>query len=175
MDCTFSHPIRCDRATFWRLFLDPEYNEQRHRVGLDFPLYEVLEFEKRPDGSASRRLLLEPRLHIPAMLHKLVGNTARSEESGRFDPVQQRFFWQVKMLGLGDKVSLSGENWLEDGASAGVERHVRCSITARVLGLGGFIESFIAKGVRDNYQKAADFTNRWLAERAARSLPGEQA
>lgn len=174
MDCAFSHTIACDAATFWQLFLDPEYNEQRHRVGLDFPLYEVLEFEKRPDGSASRRLLLEPRLRIPAMLHKLVGNSARSEESGSFDPARQRFIWQVKMLGLGDKVDLGGEIWLE-GSGPRVERHVRCAIKARVLGLGGFIESFIAKGVRDNYQKAADFTNRWLVEQAARSLPGEQA
>ncbi len=165
MRLAFSHVISTDSASFWKLFFDADYNEERHRIGLGFPVFEILALDKAEDGSLSRRLRLEPKLSIPKVFERLVGDSAASIEEGRYDPKTGRYTWQVTLLGLGEKVRIEGELWLEERKDGGVDRHVKAEIAARLLGIGGLVESFIAKGIENNYSKAARFTNNWLARR----------
>jgi hypothetical protein len=70
--------------------------------------------------------------------------------------------WQTASSVLTDKISSDGELFFRQ-AGNGVERQVVGHVTVRLFGLGGLIERFIVADVENSYERAAEFTQHYLA------------
>ena len=74
-----SHEINCDEDTFWKLFLDKEFNEKLYRDGLGFPEFSVLE-QRETDTQILRKAAGQPKMNMPGPVAKLLGNNFRYVE-----------------------------------------------------------------------------------------------
>jgi hypothetical protein len=63
------------------------------------------------------------------------------------------------------KIQTDGELWVEERGEKKVERIVRVDNRVKVFGVGRLVEELIEKQTRDNYDKAATFTNQWIREK----------
>jgi len=58
---TLTHTIDCDEATFWKWFLDREFNEKLYRGALGFPEWNIVE-QTESDTEIRRKTSGKPRL-----------------------------------------------------------------------------------------------------------------
>lgn len=125
----------------------------------------VLLDEQRPTGRV-RRIHVVPEQRLPAAVAKVIGADRFSyvlEE--RHDRAGNRMDFTVTPDGMADRVSVGG-SWAVKAAPGGCERVVEIDITVRIPVVGGRIEKQIAEDLRDSYESAARFAQRWLKERA---------
>jgi len=166
MKYTIRHTFNVDGETFWgRLFFDPAYNEALFRDHLGFSHYEVLELDKRPDGSVRRRVESAPKVEIPAMIKKVIGDSTRYVEDGRFDAKTQHFTVDVQPKVGADRFITRIIMWVEPRGDKKIERVVEVDSTVKVFGVGKVIELFIEQQMRANYDSSAEFTNKWIADK----------
>ena len=166
MRYTIKHIFNTDVDTFWdKIFFDPEYNETLFKQHLGFVVYEVLELDKKEDGSISRRVRGVPRVEIPAAVKKVLGDSAGYTENGRFDPSSKRFSIEVIPNTAADKIKTRLTMWVEPRGDKRIERFVDVESEVKIFGVGKMIEGVIEKQTRDNYGRAAEFTNRWIADK----------
>jgi hypothetical protein len=165
MKITISHDFHTDPETFWsKLFLDPEYNRALYKEGLQFPDYEVLE-ERDTGTEVVRRVRVTPKQEAPAAVQKLVGGRFSYVEEGRYDKASQRYRFRVVPATMADKIKAEGELRAEPAGAGRMRRVVDMTIEVKVFGIGGIVESFVAKSMQDSYAQAATFTNRWIADK----------
>lgn len=165
MQFTIRDRYACGAAHFWdAIFFDRAYNEALFREGLGFPQFEVLRQETSAEGVVRRHIRVMPRLDAPAPIRKLVGDALVYEEDGRYDPAVGHFVSRTVPNRLADKFNLTADLWLEPVGLTASDRVVRFEVSARILGLGGLVEKFVERSLRDNYGRSAAFTNRWLAD-----------
>lgn len=163
------HPYVIEPETFWReVFFDPEYNEALYRKGLHFEAYKVI--EETTSGRRTRKLAVTPKLEAPAPIKKLLGDSISYVEDGHLDPAKPSWVTRVLPSKLGDKASISSELWLERTGPGQSDRVAAFDIEVKIFGIGGMFEKFLEKTMRENYQKAADYTNEWLR---AKGLAGK--
>ena len=166
MRYTIRHTFNTDEATFWdKIFFDPAYNETLFKQYLKFPVYQVLELTKNPDGSVKRRVECAPPVEIPAVAKKIVGDSTSYVEEGRFDPKTRRFSVEVFPKMGGDKIKTKVTMWAEPRGDKKIERLVEVDNEVKVFGVGKLLEAFIEKQTRANYDQSAAFTNQWIAEK----------
>ena len=55
--------------------------------------------------------------------------------------------------------------WVEPRGDKRVERFVDVDNTVKIFGLGKILEAFLEKEMRKSYDSAAEFTNKWIAEK----------
>jgi hypothetical protein len=162
---TIKHTIETDADTFLnQLFFDSEFNRALFQDGLGFTTYNVLEDSRDPDGTIRRRVEATPKIELPAPARKIFGDSAGYTEIGRFDPAARRYYIEVipKAKVAADKVKTATEIWVEARGDKRCERLVQVDNTVKVFGLGTLIEGFIEQQTRDQYAKAAEFTNQWI-------------
>lgn len=163
---TSRHTFDIDIDTYWdKVFFDEEYNKQLFVDELQFGAYEVLELNRKPDGSVTRKVRTEPKSDAPAVVKKLVGDSLSYVESGEFDPKARRWKYSVVTSKLSDKVKIGGEFWVEPRPDGKIDRCVTCTIEVKIFGVGGAVEGFIEKQTKESYDKAAAFTNKWIREK----------
>lgn len=167
MTCfTIRHTFNTDIGSYWpKVFFDPEYNERLYKDALAFAFYDVLEQKEEPGGVITRRMRTEPKSDAPIIVKKLIGDSLRYTESGRFDPAKKRWAYNIVPSKLADKIHIAGEFWVEPRGDKSIERYCDCDIQVRIFGVGGAVESFIEKTTRENYEKAARFTNDFIREK----------
>ncbi len=159
-------PYDVPPEAFWgRMFFDPAYNQSLYTEGLGFESLEILEDAVTPDGSRRRRMRVRPRLDMPAAVKKLVGEKVTYVEEGTFDAAAGTFRSRIVPSSLADRIRIETVMRLEPRGAGACERIAEAEVEVRVLGLGGLVEKFIEKSLRDNYAKGAAFSNRWLAAR----------
>ena len=164
MHFEMKHLFRCDEDTFWtKIFFDEEYNRRLFREGLDFALYEPLELKDEAGGGKFRRIKTQPKAQMPAPVQKLLGDPVSVEE-GRFDGATRRWSFKLIPHKMADKISIRGELRMVPVAG-GIERHSSFDIKVDIFGIGGIFESFVEKQIKENYDKGAVFTNRFLDEK----------
>ncbi len=170
MQCSVDNIFAISAEGYWsRLFPDPDYHEQLYLEGLGFPAYELLEERREADGTLHRRIKVTPKTKLPGFLQKLLGGTTSYEEHGRFDPERQTFAFQVHMGRLSERATIRGELRTEPEGPDRCRRVCAMEISVRVPGVGRKIERIIEANLRENYAKAAAFTNAWIRARDARS------
>jgi len=163
---TIKHTIETDVDTFWsKLFMDAEFNRAMFSDGLHFITYNVLEEVHEPNGVVRKRIECAPKIELPAPARKIFGDTAVYTEIGRFDPAQKKYFADVVPKVAADKIKTTSEMWVEPRGDKRCERLVLVDNTVKVFGLGTLLEGFIEQQTRDQYAKAAEFTNRWIREK----------
>ena len=166
MRYTIRHTFNTDADTFWdKVFFDPEYNKALFQGHLGFKLYQVLTLDKAEDGSVHRRTECTPPVELPAAAKKLLGETMSYVEDGRFDPKTRRFTVDVQPKVAADKIKTRVVMWVEPAGDKRIDRFVEVDNTIKVFGVGGMLEGFVEKQTRANYDAAAAFTNKWIAEK----------
>jgi len=162
---TIKHTIDTDVDTFWKLFFDAEFNRSLFVDGLHFTVYQVLEDVREPSGAGRRRLECSPKVDLPAPARKIFGESVGYTEIGRYDPTQRKYFAEVVPKVAAEKLKTTSETWVEQRGDKRCERVVQVDTTVKIFGLGGLLEGFIEQQTRDQYAKAAEFTNRWIRDK----------
>jgi hypothetical protein len=166
MRYTIRHTFRISPEAFWdKLFFDPEYNRALFEGHLKFSIYNVLALDRRADGSVHRKTECAPKVEIPAVAKKVLGDTASYIEDGRFDPATKKFTVDVLPKMAGDKIKTRVTMWIEPKGDKVIDRVVEVDNTVKIFGVGSVLEAFIEKQTRANYDAAAEFTQRWIAEK----------
>jgi len=159
------HPYMIEPEAFWRdVFFDHGYNESLYLKALQFESFKVLEESPGTNGRRTRKVAVQPKLEAPGPIKKLLGDSIGYIEDGHLDPVKPS--WVVKVLPskLADKATITSEMWLERTGPGQSDRVAAFDIDVKIFGIGGMFEKFLEKTMRENYQKAADYTNVWLRE-----------
>jgi hypothetical protein len=164
---TIKHTFNTDVDTFWnKIYADPAYHEKLFKERLKFPVYKVLAYEPKEDGSFYRRIECEPPMEIPSIAKKFFGDSIGYYEAGTFDPKTRKFHSEVQPKAGADKVQMKVVFWVEPRGEKQCERIVDIDSNVKIFGIGKVIEGLIEKNTRESYDVAASFTNKWIAEKA---------
>lgn len=165
MRVTITHEFKTDVDTFWdRCFLDEAFNKALYVDSLKFPTYELI--ESRTEGSKLHlRKRCMPKQDAPAPVQKLLGGAFSYIEDGVLDRALGVYRFKVLPNTLADKIKSEGEFRIEKTGPKSVRRTVDMTIEVKVFGVGGIAEGFVSKSMQDTYARAAEFTNRYIAEK----------
>jgi hypothetical protein len=156
---SLTHVIDCDADTFWKLFLDPEYNKKLYLEGLGFKAFDILEMTPE-----KRHLKAVPKMNVPAAVAKLLGDSFGYEDQGSLDKASGVFRWKMTPNTLQGKLSTSGTVKIESASDKKIRRLSEATVEASVFGLGGVLESAAEKEVREGLEKEIEFMRRWLTK-----------
>lgn len=166
MKFTIRHPYAIEPEAFWReVFFDREYNEKLYREGLQFEAFDIVEETDPPDGRRTRKVRVTPKIDAPAAIRKVLGDSVSYVEEGRLEvtgPNTPKWLSKVLPSKLADKSTIKAEMWLERTGPGQSDRVAEFDIEVKMFGVGGMVEKFLEKTMRESYQKAADYTNQWL-------------
>lgn len=169
MKFTIRHPYAIEPEPFWReVFFDHEYNNKLYREGLQFEAFDIVEETDPPDGRRTRKVRVTPKIDAPAAIRKVLGDSVSYEEEGRLEVTGPNTpKWQARVLPskLAEKTTIKASMWLERTGPGQSDRVAEFEIEVKIFGVGGMVEKFLEKTMRESYQKAAEYTNRWLAAR----------
>ena len=159
------HVYDCSEELFWdQIFLDETYNRSLYLDELHFDEYRVLKTEER--GGEIHRVVqaVPPVGELPGPLKKLAAGGLGYQERGVVDKKARRYRLRVTPRSLSGKLTITGELYTTGLPDGKCRRTYLANVEARVFGLAGMIEKRILDDVETSYDKAATFTNRWIAE-----------
>lgn len=160
------HTFPITAEQFWQdTFFNEEFNRTLYLERLGFDAYEVLEQGEEAGGVRTRKVRTTLKIDAPGPVRKMVGDSVSYVETGKFDPASGRYRFRIEPSKLADKLQISGEMWCEPRGDKRVERILRTDMEVKVFGVGKLVESTIERTTRDSYDKAATFTNEWIAEK----------
>lgn len=159
------HEIQCDEATFWKVFVDPVFNEALYLEGLQFPEFTIVK-QDETEREIRRTTKGKPKMNMPGPVAKLLGSSFGYIEEGRLDKVSKVWTFKITPSTLADKMKNEGTVRIESAGEGKVRRVVEILIEAKVFGVGGMLESTAEKSMRDGWEKSAVFMNDWLAKKA---------
>ena len=157
--------LPCTPDTFWASFLDESYLRALYLDELESRAFDVLEIR-----DASRKLLIVPKMKLPAPVAKLIGDSFAYEEHGTLDRASGEWTWRMvqpanldpKSKPRKDVVTMHGTVRIEPAADGHCRRTDDFSIEAKIFGIGSLIESSIEKELRSAREKEYAFLPRWV-------------
>ncbi len=156
---------RCSVETFWsKMFFDEEYNRRLFLDGLHYKLFEQIELTDRGD-TMLRRVRGVPASEIPAAVQKVIGADLSYVEELVWDKKTRKAQFKNVPKTMASKLRIEGTLWAEPAGEGRCRRLVDLDLEAKIFGIGGLIETTAAKIFRENFEAAAVWTNRWLAEK----------
>jgi hypothetical protein len=160
------HVFNCSEATFWdRIFLDPEYNERLFKTELKFPVCREASREEK-DGKLHRVVEVVPYVgELPGAIKAVVGEGIGYEERGVLDRAAKTYKVVVVPNKLADKLNVKVDIWTVADGDTRCRRKVRADVSVKIFAVGGAIEKRMLADLERSYQKSADFTNRFIAEK----------
>jgi hypothetical protein len=165
MKVTVNHTLDCSPETFWKkIFFDKAYNEALFLGEMKFPAYETLELKESPDR-VERKLRVTPPQKGPDVVRKLIKGTMSYEEVGTWTAHDGAYRFRTITSTMTDRINISGVIRAEPAPGGKTVRRADMELVVNVMLVGGTIEKFLAAEVQANYDVAAAFTNRWIAER----------
>ena len=165
---TVTHEIRCNADTFWKVFVDKDFNVRLYTQALGFPDFKIT--EQVDDGTTvTRKVSAQPKMEIPGPLQKLIGAGFRYTEQGSMKHAEGIWRWKMTPSTLADKLFTSGTVRVEPIGDSKVRRIAEMNVEAKIFGLGGMIESTTEKQMRDGWDKSGTFMNKFLEETAGTS------
>jgi hypothetical protein len=160
---TLKHEIDCGEERFWKLFFDKEFNERLYREALGFPYFEVVDTQET-DTKITRRAKGQPKMNMPGAVQKILGSNFRYTEDGTYDKATKIFRWKMVPSTLEGKIIQDGNVRVEKIGDDKVNRIVQLIIEAKVMLVGGLIESTAEKQLRDGWNSSHRFMNQWLKD-----------
>jgi hypothetical protein len=158
---TVKHEIRCNSETFWKTFLDKEFNVGLYTGTLGFPSFEVV--EQTDDGTTVRRkVAAQPKMDVPGPVAKLIGPGFRYTEEGSMKKAEGLWSWKMTPSTLADKLFTSGTVRIEPIGADKVRRIAEMNIEAKIFAVGGLIESSAEKQMREGWDRSATYMNKFL-------------
>jgi hypothetical protein len=157
--------LPCTPETFWRIFLDEGYTRAVFLEELGFRELTLIEL-----NDSSRKLRAVPKVNMPAVLQKLVGDSFTFEEHGTLDRANNVWTWKMMPPTNQDPtkkprkelVSTRGTVRVVPVGADKCRRSDDVEVEAHVFGLGGLIESTVEKELRASWAKQHAFFTRWL-------------
>jgi hypothetical protein len=155
--------LPCTTDAFWKLFFDQSYMKALFLECLGMKEFAVLEL-----GESGRKIRAVPKLNLPAVLQKLIGDSFAYEEHGTLDRARNLWTWKMvqpaKTDGKPKKgiVSTAGTMRVEPAGEGQIRRSDEVTIEAHVFGIGGVIESTVEKEVRAAWTKEFAFLRQRL-------------
>ena len=159
-----SHEIHCNAETFWKVFLDREFNETLFRQELGFPHYDIISFEEK-DTEIVRRIKGTPKTSAPKAVQKMMGDGFGYLEEGRMQRGSNLWTFKITPNTMAEKITNEGYVKIEPAGDNKVKRLSELKFEARIFGVGGMVESTAEKDFREGYDASAVFMNRWIKER----------
>jgi hypothetical protein len=164
-DARIEHVLNCTDDTFWKVFFDPEYNKELFLKVLEFDAWKLVSLDEKADR-IERVVDVVPKLgDLPGPLKKLAEGGAGYRERDFFDRAQKRMRTEIEPSTLHGKLTISGNMFTQPAGEGKCRRVYDITVTAKIFGVGGMIESRILSDVKASYEKAAAFTNRWVKEK----------
>jgi hypothetical protein len=110
----------------------------------------VRERRELPDGTQRFVVYIAPRVELPSIFASLAhGYAIGYEETTLFDPSARRAQSTVKTPG-GDLLHVAAETRFTENAT-GVHTQIQLRVHAKILGIGGALEKFVANETRKRY------------------------
>ena len=161
---TIRHELPIDEDTYWtKLFHDEGYTRRLYVEALGFRKYEPIRKEKEADGDVVRRYAMEPPTELPGVIRKIAGDPSYVEE-GRWSAKDRVYRFTITPKAMPEKVRINGTLRIEKRGEKKIERVIELEIEAKMFGVGGVLESFIEKTNRENWDKNAVFSRKYIAE-----------
>ncbi len=161
--------LECSEETYWeKVFLDDEYNRRLFFDELHFT--EWRETERKQEGDKLRRVVkATPRIgDVPGALKAVIGEGIAYEERGLLTNGGRRYEAQASPNRMGDKVRVEITMSTAPAADGKCRLVVEGSVTARIFAVGGLLEQRMVQDLKRSYDKGAEFTNRFVAEKGLR-------
>jgi hypothetical protein len=153
-----THVLRLPEAKYWALVFDRDYNNALYKyVGVKS--YKLLELRETPTQILYTSETMPDLSHLPSDIAMLVERYAGYLERGVFDKKTRIYTFRAEAMG--GKVVTEGR--MMCAVQPGVQGIVR-RIDARVnadIPFGGTIEDNILQGLKESWDKGAEFTNRY--------------
>ncbi len=162
---TVTHEINCNVDTFWQVFLDKTFNEKLYLEGLSFPEFKILD-QKETDTTITRLVRARPKVDMPAPIAKALGPNFGYDEDATFNKAKKEWTWKMKPNTLADKLKQEGVCRATAVGDNKVRRVAELTIEAKVMLIGGLMESTAEKQLREGWDKSAVFMNKYLQSMA---------
>lgn len=159
---TITHEINCDADTFWKTFLDKDFNDKLYLEALRFPEFKVLE-QRETDAEIIRMVKGQPKMDLPGPVAKLFGPGFSYKEEGKLNKATKIWSWKMIPSTLADKLRNEGTMRITPVGDNKVRRVADLVIEAKIFGVGGLIESSAEKQLRQGWDESAIFMNKYLA------------
>jgi hypothetical protein len=160
------HEIHCPPERMWELFFSTDFNVEMYEQGLGFPSCKVPELTD--DGEVlHRRMVCTPKVDLPAVVAKIVGDKVGYEEIGDWVRSAGEWRWTLVLAAFGDKVRIVGVMRLVPHGQDHCLRKVEFEVDAKVFGVGKIVENTATKNVRDGWDASAKWINGYLARHPA--------
>lgn len=149
--------LPCSVEDFWNVFHDQAYTRALYLDELQFKDFSLLELTE-----SSRKIRLVPKLNLPGVLQKAIGDSFAYEEHGTLDRARNEWSW--RMVPRKEIVATRGKVRVEPAGDGQCRRSDEVIIEGKIFGLGAIIEATAEKEVRSSSAKEHAFFLRWLAE-----------
>jgi hypothetical protein len=160
------HVFNCSEDTYWeKIFFNEEYNERMFTEALEFPVHNQVKFEDQGDTIVRVTDVVPKTADIPGPLKKLVGDGIGYRESGRYDKKARRYTIDVTPNKMADKLFIKGTFFTQPAGEGKCKRVYEGTIEAKIFGVGGMLEKRVIADMEANYDRAAKFTNKYIAEK----------
>jgi hypothetical protein len=159
----FTHEINCNAETFWRIFLDKNFNEEMFRNHMKFPEFTITAFN---DGEkqVTRQVKARPNMDMPAAVKKVLGDSFAYTEDGTLDKATKIWRFKTTPSAMADKIKNEGTMRIEPAGENKVKRISEIIVEAKIFLIGGMIEENATKALKDGWDKAAAFMNQWIKD-----------
>lgn len=163
---TTSVLLPCTPEAFWKVFLDAAYLNALYLEELEYRGFTIIEI-----GENSRKLLIVPKIKLPALVAKLIGDSFAFEDHGTLDHTTNEWAWRMvqpanldpKKKPRKDVVAMHGTVHIEaEGDGQQCRRTDEFSVEAKLFGIGSLIESSIEKELLSARTKEYAFLTQWL-------------
>ena len=144
-----------------QVFLNEAFNEAMYKDELGFG-YELLEWDA---ATGKRRSRIEPKVDVPAVIRKILGDSVSFVEAGIYEAAANRYEFRVIPNTLAEKLKITG-TMVVRAQGDHTERIVNFDVQAKIFGVGKVLEAFIEKSTRERYDQTAEFTNRYLSRQS---------
>lgn len=158
-----THEFACTPETYWKLNFDREFNDALYKGALGFPDYNVQEL-RDSETETFRRTVATPKMEVPAAVQKVLGSNFKYTEETTWDKRSGRATFKGIPSSMPDKLLTNGTMRVEAVGADRSRRIVDFVVDAKVMLIGGLLESTAEKQMRDAYDKNATFMNKWIAD-----------
>jgi len=146
-------------AQYEKLYFDEDFN---NALCKEVKLARTLVERNADDKHIHRVVTVGPDREIPAPAAKILGaSKIEYTEHIDYDFGAYRGNWKTISSLMTDKVDTKGTFQFSD-AGGGVRRVVDGDIKVKIFGVGGVVERFIVADIEKSYDRAADFTQKWI-------------
>ncbi len=156
-----------DPAGFWRIYLSREFTEALYLQGLRSASLAIEHLSGDPSAGVQRRLVATPQTPMPAAVSKLLGGVQSYTETGSFDPRAQTWTYAVSPAAMGNRVEIHGSLRSHPEGEGACTIAAELRVSARILGVGGLFERFIADQFVADMGRQERFMLDWLARSPA--------